>query len=472
MPTIGRKKVTFPVVLPADAVITSARIHADFQRDKFGNQRKQDINDTKTDSGGFVVITLPDGANTTSVTAEVSFQAWGTVYKDYNTHYISVDVRDIYITIDYVSGIVPDPGSQSVYTNNIKLPRLLDKNLREIKRLRPSSLSLNLSLDDISTASMTLVDGTFLDVTQFVELYHIGGSVGIYRLRSDSQTFRHYAVQDANLDHCISTLMDAILPEALKLGSASVDAIDVLSQLLTYQPETRWQMGRCELSQHLTYEFEAGANLWTAINQVKDLSPADMMWEYDFSTYPWTLNLVNMPNVVSCEARFNRALTSASIDTNRDDLVTRMYAYGKNGITVGSVNDGKDYIDADTVEEWGIICGKYTDNAITDKKTLLDNAKKELEKKKNPPISVRVALIELSAITGLPYDHFKLGSICRVAMPKFSRCYDERILTLSVNDVLSQPQKVEVTMSNEGQSMSRILSSMGAANVLSAVGTE
>lgn len=458
-------------MLPADAVITSARVHADFRRDLFGNQQKQDVNNVRVDDGGFATIELPNGANTTSVTVELSFQAYGVVHTDTNTRYYSPTVRDIYITIDYVSGIIPEPTETASYTNNIKLPRLLDKNMREIKRLRPSSLSLSLVLDDISTASMTLCDGTFVDATQFVELYHINGSVGIFRLRSDEQTFRHHAYQTINLDHAIATLMDATIPEKLKVGSASVDAIDVLAELLRYQPEIHWQIGRCELSQHLTYEFQAGANLWTAINQVKDLSPAEMMWDYDFTTYPWTLNLVNMPNVVSCEARFNGALTSVEISTNRDELVTRMYAYGKNGLTIADVNDGSMYIDADTISDWGVVCGTYSDTAITDRKTLLENAKKELERKKNPPISISVSLVELSAITGLPYDHFKLGSICRVAMPKFSRCYDERILTLDVRDVLRQPQKVDATMSSKGKSISSILEMMGAMGGLTSAGT-
>lgn len=471
-PTIGRTKVTFPVVLPADAVITSARVHADFRRDLRGNQQKQDVNDVHVDEAGFATVTLPDGASTVSLIVTLSFQMWEKVYKDTVERTFNVDVRDIYLTIDYVSGIIPDPDASKAYTNNVRLPRLLDKNLREIKRLRPSSLSLSLTIDDISTASMTLVGGTWMDATQFVELYHIGGSVGIFRLRSDTQTYRNYATQEVNLDHAISTLMDGLLPEQLKIGSASVDAVDVLAQLLTYQPETRWQMGTCELSQHLTYDFDAGTNIWTAINNVKDLSPAEMMWQYDFSTHPWTLNLVNMPNTVSCEARFNGALTSATVSTDRDNLVTRMYAYGKNGITVGTVNNGKDYIDADTIDELGIVCGKYSDNSITDKETLLENAKKELAKKKTPPISIDVSLVELSAITGLPYDHFRLGSICRVAMPKFGRCYDERILTLNADNVLLEPQKVKVTMSTEGKSVSGIIEALGGKSGLISAGTK
>ena len=457
------------MTLPSDATITSARIHADFKKDAFGNQQKQQINGTQVDSGGFVVIDLTD-PTTTSVTATVTFQAWATIYKDVNWHYVSVDVSDMYITIDYVSGVIPDPVAEGDYSNDIRLPRLVNKNLAEVKRLEPASLSLDLKYNDISTATMRLVDNTWMDATEFVELYHISGSVGYFRLRQDTQTFRHFAQQEVTLDHAIATLMDGLLPEELTIGSASVDAIDVLAQLLTYQPTTRWQMGTCELSQHLTYTFEAGTNLWTAINAVLDKATADFMWTYDFSTYPWTLNLVQSPNTVSCEARLNRGLSTAIINTNRDDLITRIYPYGKNGITIATVNDGVPYIDADTVNDWGIVCGKYVDNDLTDKQTLMDKAKETLEKKKNPPISVNVTLHELSGITGLPYDHFRLGGICRIALPDWAKYYDERIIELNIADVLKNPQKIEATMSTEETSVSTILTALGSSSGLASAG--
>lgn len=457
------------MTLPSDATITSARIHADFKKDTFGNQQKQQINGTQVDSGGFVVIDLTD-PTTTSVTATVTFQAWATIYKDVNWHYVSVDVSDMYITIDYVSGVIPDPVAEGDYSNDIRLPRLVNKDLAEVKRLEPASLSLDLKYNDISTATMRLVDNTWMDATEFVELYHISGSVGYFRLRQDTQTFRHFAQQEVTLDHAIATLMDGLLPEELTIGSASVDAIDVLAQLLTYQPTTHWQMGTCELSQHLTYTFEAGTNLWTAINAVLDKATADFMWTYDFSTYPWTLNLVQSPNTVSCEARLNRGLSTAIINTNRDDLITRIYPYGKNGITIATVNDGVPYIDADTVNDWGIVCGKYVDNDLTDKQTLMDKAKETLEKKKNPPISVNVTLHELSGITGLPYDHFRLGGICRIAMPDWAKYYDERIIELNVADALKNPQKIEATMSTEETSVSTILTALGSSSGLASAG--
>ena len=468
-PSTTTATVTFAVVLPSDATITSARIHADFKRDAFGNQQKQQVNGTQVDSGGFVTIDLTDPA-TTTVTATLSFQAWGKVYTDVNWHWLSVDVSDIYVTIDYVSGVIPDPVAEGSYSDVIRLPRLVTSDLAEVRRLEPAALSLCMKYNDISTATMRLVDGTWMDATEFVELYHIAGSVGFFRLRQDTQIYRHYAQQEVTLDHAISTLMDGLLPEELTIGSASVDAVDVLSQLLTYQPTTRWQMGTCELSQHLTYTFEAGTNLWTAINAVLDKAAADFMWTYDFTTYPWTLNLVQSPNTVSCEGRLNRGLSTAVVNTDRDDLITRIYPYGKNGITIASVNDGVPYIDADTVEYWGIVCGKYVDNTLTDKQTLMDKARETLEKKKNPPISINVTLHELSGVTGLPYDHFRLGGICRIALPDWAKYYDERIIELNVSDALRNPRKIEATMSTEETSVSGILTALGSSGGLTSAG--
>ena len=71
---------------------------------------------------------------------------------------------------------------------------------------------------------------------------------------------------------------------------------------------------------------------------------------------------------------------------------------------------------------------------------------------------------------GLKY--FRLGSICRVAMPKFGRCYDERILTLNADNVLLEPQKVQVIMSTEGKSVSGIIEALGGKSGLISAGTE
>lgn len=49
------------------------------------------------------------------------------IYTDSDERTFNVDVRDIYLTIDYVSGIIPDPDASKAYTNNVRLPRLLDK---------------------------------------------------------------------------------------------------------------------------------------------------------------------------------------------------------------------------------------------------------------------------------------------------------------------------------------------------------
>ena len=89
---------------------------------------------------------------------------WKKIYTDSDERTFNVDVRDIYLTIDYVSGIIPDPDASKAYTNNVRLPRLLDKNLREIKRLRPSSLSLSLTIDDISTARSLPVRGAWIEI--------------------------------------------------------------------------------------------------------------------------------------------------------------------------------------------------------------------------------------------------------------------------------------------------------------------
>ena len=50
----------------------------------------------------------------------------------------------------------------------IQLPRLLDKQMQEVARLHPVSLSLDLNMAPLSTATMTLPEGDTLRGTQII----------------------------------------------------------------------------------------------------------------------------------------------------------------------------------------------------------------------------------------------------------------------------------------------------------------
>lgn len=78
------------------------------------------------------------------------------------------------------------------------------------------------------------------------------------------------------------------------------------------------------------------------------------------------------------------------------NFATRLYAYGKDGLSFASINGGKPYVDDNTYSS-RVICAYWQDERYTDKQSLLDVARKHLAKLAVPERSYDCAIVDLQA---------------------------------------------------------------------------
>ena len=78
------------------------------------------------------------------------------------------------------------------------------------------------------------------------------------------------------------------------------------------------------------------------------------------------------------------------------NFATRLYAYGKDGLSFASINGGKPYVDDNTYSN-RVICAYWQDERYTDKQSLLDDARKHLAKLAVPERSYDCAIVDLQA---------------------------------------------------------------------------
>jgi hypothetical protein len=78
------------------------------------------------------------------------------------------------------------------------------------------------------------------------------------------------------------------------------------------------------------------------------------------------------------------------------NFATRLYAYGKDGLSFASINSGKPYVDDNTYSN-RVICAYWQDERYTDKQSLLDDARKHLAKLAVPERSYDCAIVDLQA---------------------------------------------------------------------------
>lgn len=96
-------------------------------------------------------------------------------------------------------------------------------------------------------------------------------------------------------------------------------------------------------------------------------------------------------------------LTELNFKGSSSGLVTKLYVYGKDGLTFASINGGKDYIENHTYTE-KVIVGAWRDERYTDKQSLLDDAVVKLAALAVPERSYSCKVVDLAKTNPSVYD--------------------------------------------------------------------
>lgn len=459
-PTASSKSVIFPVSLPEGIVVSRSWLSMTLSSPNSGAAYKR-VNEMSIPSSGIVEL---EGitSETTSYEAVFTFRANGKVYENTQTHSGVLTISDLTLNVQYETGNEEDGGSDlpdsapdeetqpelSRAAAGLQLPRLLDKDMREIARLHPATASLTLNLDRLSTAELTLAwDAPDIRVRDCMELFNPSGSVGV---------FRAYEVQTncgmsrtVYLEHALSTLSDDL---AIGTQAMSGPVRTVFTTLLEGQTVPMWQMGECAVPDdvELVYEYR-NDNLLTAVMELTSMLPDTYFWDYDFTTAPWTMNLREIANDDWCECRLNRNLNTVVLNVDASSLCTRVIPYGAGeGVDRISLTSliGVNYLDSETQDTWGLVTRTITAENIFDALMLKDVAERYLERHQSPSVSVEIGSIDIYHATGETIDRFQLGRLCLLALPAYATTMKERVISIRYPNLYQNPEMAELTLAN------------------------
>jgi len=338
---------------------------------------------------------------------------------------------------------------------SIRLPRLLDDNLAEVARLHPLRVSLHMKLAPLSTAEMLLPhDGAELFVRDLVELFDEQGSVGIFRVTSVQEELGQ--IRRIQLEHSFCTLRDTVIPAQGFTGTVR----ETLTHLLAQQSLLRWTLGDVELPEDMTIIYATEyANLLTAIQTLLDMLPEGYAPFFEQRGSTWLMHLRALSDEAACEGRLIRNLQSLQVDTDGSRLCTRVYPFGAE-LETGRINlvpmEGTDHLCSDAESAWGVISRTFENDLIFDVPTLKSVAEMYLERHAQPDTTLTVSAVDLSLATGEDIDAFRLGRICRLALPDFGQTLHQRIVAIDKEDVYGAPGQVELTLTNRLSSRNEV----------------
>ena len=186
-----------------------------------------------------------------------------------------------------------------------------------------------------STASMTVSDSApALSVGDWLQIEHGPGAGTVWRVKTiDDEPNRR--TRTVALEHAVSTLRDRLMfgkvttaMIAGTAGAATATARQAIEYILNQQSD--WTLGTLDYTVENPYHFN-GDDLFSALETVSS-SLEDCLWTYDFSDYPFTINITKMGSTVGTEMRSDRNIQTLKKTIDRSRMYTRIYPTGKNNL--------------------------------------------------------------------------------------------------------------------------------------------
>lgn len=321
-------------------------------------------------------------------------------------------------------------------------PRLFVKG--KFKRfLYPITESLTLNMIPLSSASMKIPKGESIPMRSYVELFSPYGSAGYFRPRSPQDSYGE-DVTAIELEHMIAEVGDYLVKEKI---SKMMNAETAVKQLWKYYKGTSWKLGSVTA---LYGKVAVNINYDNVLNGLLDImgQQPKCMITFDYTTSPWTMNIVRKPTKVTAECRLSRNVTDARIAYDDANMCTRVYyeTFTKNGSEVKSTWKHKD---ADTRSEYGTIERTVNTDSDMTEDEINEIVDTFLEEHKQPRLSVAIEGIELSRRTGESLDRFETGKLLRLVVPEDNVKVERHVHSLEWPDVYGDPDRVSVQIGDE-----------------------
>ena len=333
----------------------------------------------------------------------------------------------------------------------VRLPRLLDSSFGEKARIQPTAFSLARNLRETSTAQMTIV-GDDVAMRDWMELYTLNGSAGLYRVTQiDSTPRRETAL---TLRHGIDTLSDDVWADQTDFDG-TVD--EFLADLLDQQTTALWQLGECDD----TSDYKKSGINYTRLSELFwGLADERLGYYYtfDFTTTPWTVSLKALPQTVASEFRLARNVESMVIRRTDAEMCNKLYL----SVNTKGTPTLQTYENAASQALYGLIV-KTADIDTEDVADPAAWAADFLARRASPTVQITIGGYELSRVTGETYDEMSVGKMCRVALPSIPEIITETIVTVNFPDVLGEPERVTVELNNHFDKFSETIANLKKA---------
>lgn len=205
---------------------------------------------------------------------------------------------------------------------------------------------------------------------------------------------------------------------------------------------TGWSIGTVNVSTLRTWTCEE-KNALAILRQVQNIHGGDLV----FDSRNRLVSLLTFSGKDSGALfAYKKNLTSIKRVVDTRSLVTRLYAYGKDGIAFASINGGKEYVEDYTysseVRVSTLDCSNFTNPY-----QMLEFANMRLAEYAKPRVSYVLSAMDLSVLTGYEHEQWALGDIVTVDDRDLDMTIKTRVIRRQYN--LQEPWKTVLELSSK-----------------------
>ena len=222
---------------------------------------------------------------------------------------------------------------------------------------------------------------------------------------------------------------------------------------------TDWTIGSVEIQTRRNISFdEETDNVLKALQKIRNLYGGELK----FDTVNKRVSLLRKEakhSGASIVYKKNMEEIIATYDTR--NLVTRLYAYGKNGLTIEAANNGLKYVENYEYTKTRRV-RTIKDERFTNPYHLKEYVEKQLDLLSVPSSSYSVTAQDLSTLSGMSHEKFYIGSIVRVYDKELGLDLNTQIVSWVYN--VAEPWLTRIELEVTSKSLSELLAGDQSGN--------
>lgn len=205
---------------------------------------------------------------------------------------------------------------------------------------------------------------------------------------------------------------------------------------------TDWSIGTVNVSTKRTWQCTEKNSL-AILRMIQKIHGGDLI----FDNVAKTVSLFAMSGKDSGALfSYKKNLNSIKRVVDTRSLVTRLYAYGKDGLTFASINSGKPYLEDFTYTN-EVRVSTLDLSSFSNPYQMLEYTNMRLAEYAKARISYVLSAMDLSVLTGYEHESWGLGDIITVHDSDFNITLKTRVIRLEYN--LQEPWKTRIELSTK-----------------------